>query len=313
MSRLERLINLVAALLDTSQPLPASEIRRRVPGYSEDQVAFRRAFERDKETLREMAIPIVVEHVIGADATVDGYRIPPEDYYLPELELAEDELAALHLASAAVHLEGANGMSALWKLGGALAEEGPAPTTAALPGSSHLGELFRASAESRRVRIRYRDQLRTVDPHRLAFRNGHWYLGATDLDKQAPRWFRLDRMTGPVEAEGPGTARSVPGPAEEAPPPPWATGGDRGVPARILVDADQAAWAASHVGASAVRARHPDGSVEIELEVTNRPAFRSFVLGFLDHAVVLGPDDLRRDIVDWLRSMTEETCAPATG
>ena len=44
-----------------------------------------------------------------------------------------------------------------------------------------------------------------------------------------------------------------------------------------------------------------DGGVVVELLVTNRDAFRSFVLGFLDHAEVLAPDELRTELVDWLQ------------
>jgi predicted ArsR family transcriptional regulator len=52
--RLERLINLVAALLQAERPLTAEELRNRLPGYAEDHGAFRRAFERDKEALRDL-------------------------------------------------------------------------------------------------------------------------------------------------------------------------------------------------------------------------------------------------------------------
>jgi proteasome accessory factor B len=37
--------------------------------------------------------------------------------------------------------------------------------------------------------------------------------------------------------------------------------------------------------------------------VTNRDAFRGFVLDFLDHAEVLGPPELRADLVGWLESV----------
>jgi proteasome accessory factor B len=46
--------------------------------------------------------------------------------------------------------------------------------------------------------------------------------------------------------------------------------------------------------------RRPDGSVVLRVAVTNRDAFRSFVLGFLDHAEILGPPDIRQQLIDWL-------------
>jgi predicted DNA-binding transcriptional regulator YafY len=57
------------------------------------------------------------------------------------------------------------------------------------------------------------------------------------------------------------------------------------------------------VGGEAVIEERGDGSVVIELPVTNADGFRSFVLGFLDHAEVLSPPELRDDIVAWLRTI----------
>ena len=96
--RLERLVNLTATLLDTRRPLTLDELAERMePRYPDDKTARRRQFERDKETLRELGIPI---NVVTADGfgSEQAYRIDPADYYLPELSLTEGELAALHLA-----------------------------------------------------------------------------------------------------------------------------------------------------------------------------------------------------------------------
>ena len=200
MHRLERLINLVAALLDSERPLTIDQLRTRLPGYAENDGAFRRAFERDKEALRELGVPLVTEPVDPAYPSVEGYRIPKESYYLRDPELAPDELAALHLAASAVRMEGANGVEALWKLGGELAEEGPSPAVAALPGADHLAPLFEAISARRRVTFTYRDRQRRIDPHRLSFRNGHWYLAGFDHDAGEDRSFRLDRLESDVVA-----------------------------------------------------------------------------------------------------------------
>ena len=65
--KLERLMNLVAVLLDTMRPLSAEELRDQVPGYPESGTTFHRAFERDKEDLRELGVPLVVEPIPGID------------------------------------------------------------------------------------------------------------------------------------------------------------------------------------------------------------------------------------------------------
>jgi predicted DNA-binding transcriptional regulator YafY len=58
-----------------------------------------------------------------------------------------------------------------------------------------------------------------------------------------------------------------------------------------------------HVGPDHVVASDDDG-IEVELPVTNRAAFRSFVLSFLEHAEVLDPPELRADVVDWLERVS---------
>ena len=302
MHRLERLINLVAALLDAERPLTVEELRERLPGYAEDKATFRRAFERDKETLRDLGVPIALEPVAAADPGVEGYRIPKEAYYLRDPGLAPDELAALHLAASAVRLEGANGVEALWKLGGEVSEQGPAPALAALPGAAHLAPLFAAISSRRRVTFGYRGRPRSVAPYLLSFRNGHWYLVAA-ADDAGERSYRLDRIESDVTPTGPEGAFEARPPGARRPAQPWELGEGDPVTARLLVDADQAGWAVGHVGRQSVEEWRADGSVVLAVPVANRDAFRSFVLGFLDHAEVLSPPELRDDLVAWLRRL----------
>ncbi|MSW92769.1 MAG: DNA-binding transcriptional regulator, partial [Actinobacteria bacterium] len=66
-SKLERLLNLTAALLATARPLTAEQLRGRLEGYPDADASFRRAFERDKDDLRQMGIPITIAEVPGSD------------------------------------------------------------------------------------------------------------------------------------------------------------------------------------------------------------------------------------------------------
>ena len=59
------------------------------------------------------------------------------------------------------------------------------------------------------------------------------------------------------------------------------------------------------LGAERVVARYDDGTVDVEVPCANVPAFRSWVLGLLDHAVVLSPPEVRAAVVEWLRSMVD--------
>jgi predicted DNA-binding transcriptional regulator YafY len=84
---------------------------------------------------------------------------------------------------------------------------------------------------------------------------------------------------------------------------PWQLGGDDPVTAELIVDADHAGWALGQLGEEAVKERRADGSLLLTVAVTNRDAFRTFVLGFLDHAEVVGPPELRLEIATWLQGL----------
>ncbi|MGN9840299.1 helix-turn-helix transcriptional regulator [Nonomuraea sp. H19] len=218
----ERLLNLVICLLATRRPLSAEQIRQVVPGYDRDgDEAFQRMFERDKNELREIGIPIDVVRDPWEDEP--GYRIERQNYELPEITLEPDEAAVLGLAAQvwqrASLAEAASG--ALLKLrAGGVATDQPVGTGAlelrvdtrdpAFPA------LWDAVRDRRVVRFDYRGagsetvRGRTVEPWGVVSRSGRWYLAGFDRDRQAPRAFRLSRITGPVAAVGKVGAVQVP-------------------------------------------------------------------------------------------------------
>src|SRR5437762_10211787 len=213
--RLERLTNLVAVLLETRRPLTLEEIVERVPGYPAERESYRRQFERDKATLREIGVPIALEALYAFDQET-GYRIHREDYELPPLDLTDDERVALHLAVTAVRLEGGApgvrgapetggsgggaGREALLKLGGLEGTAAPTlDTVAALPDVPALPALFDAYRRRARVTFAYRNDTRRLDPYGILFRNGHWYVVGFDCDREAIRAFRADRIESEVE------------------------------------------------------------------------------------------------------------------
>src|SRR4029450_3090782 len=92
-------------------------------GASPDALAaFRRSFERDKDDLRTMGVPLVVQEVPGVVPVVEGYRIPKDRYYLRDPGLTPEELAALRMAASVVQLEGLSAREGLLKLGGLVGE-----------------------------------------------------------------------------------------------------------------------------------------------------------------------------------------------
>ena len=94
----ERLLSLVVCLLSAGRYLTAAQIREAVPGYPESFEAFKRMFERDKEELRELGIPLETGFNSPGDDEA-GYRIPRQAYVLPEIRLEPDEAAVLSLAA----------------------------------------------------------------------------------------------------------------------------------------------------------------------------------------------------------------------
>jgi proteasome accessory factor B len=315
--RLERLTNLVAVLLETRRALTLEEIVERVPGYPAERESYRRQFERDKSTLREIGVPISLEAIYAFDQET-GYRIHRENYELPALDLTEDERVALHLAVTAVRLEGGAeesgggaGREALLKLGGF--EGTAAPTLAALPDVPALPALFDAYRRRARVAFTYRGDTRRLDPYGILFRNGHWYAVGFDPDREAIRAFRADRIESGIEPGPTGAFERPDGfdPASALRDEPWRFGDEAPIEALVLVAPTQAGWVEADLGSKAVAERRDDGSVVVRMAVTNRDAFRSFVLGLLDHAEVLAPPELRADVVAWLEALAGDS--PATG
>src|SRR5712691_3138114 len=94
----ERLLSLVVCLLSAGRFLTATQIREAVPGYPDSFDAFKRMFERDKDELRELGIPLETG-VSSAGEDEAGYRIPRQAYELPEIRLESDEAAVLGLAA----------------------------------------------------------------------------------------------------------------------------------------------------------------------------------------------------------------------
>ncbi len=209
----ERLLNLVICLLATRRPLSAEQIRQAVPGYDRDgDEAFQRMFERDKNELREIGIPIQVQRDPWEEEP--GYRIVRQAYELPDITLEPDEAAVLGLAAQVwrrASLAGA-ASGALLKLraGGVETDESPAGPLELRVDTRDpaFPALWEAVRDRRAVRFDYRAAgseavlTRTVEPWGVVSRRGRWYVVGHDRDRGAPRVFRLSRVAGEVRPVG---------------------------------------------------------------------------------------------------------------
>jgi proteasome accessory factor B len=313
MHPLERLINLVALLLEARRPLTFDQIRSLMPAYQHgDLASAKRMFERDKDTLREVGIPVELTPT-DAWEVEQGYRIPKEDYYLPEVSFTAEEVWALFVAA---HTPGESGEAelAFQKLSTgtetnvltAMAERTAAPGVDS--SGPHLGAIADALARRRALRFRYRPaqgkpSQREVDPYSLVFRGGHWYLVGLDRTRRDVRSFRLSRLVSPVKEIG--GASSVPEGFDasrllEAGP--WGLG-QPAARARIAFSPKVAWWAVRDVPGATVLKSRKDGWVEIDVPASQSDSFVSWILSFGPDARVYSPRPVRDQVVARLEAL----------
>ncbi|MCE9669426.1 WYL domain-containing protein [Myxococcus stipitatus] len=196
MDRTERILDLVALLLDAREPISWAELREHFPAdYGGSDDAAERKFERDKAELVELGFPLT--YVQGDDERRDGYIVDRDAYYLPEADLTKEELAVLYAAGSAALASGAfpgrdDLAHALRKIGFFAGESLPTPRVRMELGSVQAGQekevsarleqLWDACAGRKWVELTYASPKhpgttqRRVDPYGLALRRGVWTL-----------------------------------------------------------------------------------------------------------------------------------------
>lgn len=289
----ERVLNLLIYLLESPVPVTSNDVRNTIPGYADQgDEAFHRMFERDKQVLRRLGIPIKFEGG-GVWEMEEGYSVDPDEYAIPDPKLSDEERLALSVAARMVRLGGTEaGVGALLKLGGIESAGGLEPLGADLgEGIEVLGELFSAVAERRKVEFTYRNQARLVEPYGIAHHRGHWYLVGNTPEGQ--RMYRVDRLDNLEIMEESGAFKRPKGfdiktaVANQ----PWEAGVDPELTAEVRFDADVAWWAARSLGLP-----EPDEDLTTTMNVVNRDAFLGWVLSFGDSAEVIGPPELREAV-----------------
>lgn len=298
---IERILNLLAFLLSAGRPVTAAEIRRTVAGYDQEgDEAFRRTFERDKDLLRSLGIPLRLAFTDRWEVE-QGYLVDREEYSLPDPGLTDEERTALWLAAQVVRIGGlASEPAALFKLGGAPPPEAAEPVGADLGAvSTDLPLLFAAVAEAREAAFQYLGRERRVRPYGLVHRRGHWYLVGPQSGSPEVRTFRVDRLSGLRLGHRPGAFTRPAGfrAAEAVPSTPWEAGEEQTqVTVRFLPEV--AWWARRQLGSAAVIEEFPDGSLTARLRVGSIAAFIGWLIGFEDQAEVLDPPAVRTRILE---------------
>ncbi len=222
----ERLLNLYIMLLAQTRFAAKHDIRRALYGEYGDSAArddaFEKAFERDKEDLRELGVVIEVGSLDNYFEDEQGYRISPDTSSLPEITFEADEAAVLGIAARAweQHTLARATTQAMRKL----AAQGVEVDTSRLdlvPPSLRAEEpafdAFWEATQRRRV-VSFDYQRPGEEPARRQLRPwgvvrsaGRWYVVGFDVDRGAERVFRLSRVQGSVRTSGKAAAYVVPG------------------------------------------------------------------------------------------------------
>jgi len=316
--RTERLLSIVVLLLSSRRYLTAEQIRAAVIGYPQEQESFKRMFERDKEELRDLGIPLETGRSATADEEI-GYRISRQDYELPEIQLEPDEAAVLGIASRvwqSAALEGAATGAAL-KLRAASREADAEGETAQAPGiqprlttqEPAFGALWEAVRDRRPVAFDHvaggRSEVtrRTLEPWGVVNRRGRWYVAGHDRARGAPRVFRMNRIVGPVKLVGPPGSVTVPeGTDVREMVKDWDKPQTRKHNAVLRVRAD--AGFALHRWASQIEpdAAHP-GWDRLTIAYSDPDWYAGHLAWFGQDVVVLDPPELREAVIRRLKGV----------
>jgi len=316
----ERLLNLVAFLLSSRTAVPFSKIKGRVAGYDDaaSPEALEKRFDRDKAELRALGVPIVYEAM--DEHGHEGYRIPREQYFLPEIRLSVEEAAALAVVQS--YAKHAPGDPLARPLASALRKvQVDSPLTGAAaasvteqhalgvrseeaPGelSANLSVLADAVLRRRTTRFRYygigRDAVsdREVEPYGLAWHGRHWYLVGRDAAADALRQFRVDRIRGRVRARK-GAVFEVPSDfdvADHVSRPAFLLD-RRGTGERVVVElsADIAFMAREAMREGWEYHGLPGGGCLLEFDANDHAAVIRFVADHAERARIVSPPSLR--------------------
>ena len=270
-------------------------------------------FERDKDELRELGIPLETGTDSAAHDDEPGYRIARRDYELPEIALEPDEAAALGLAARlwqSAPLAGATG-SALLKLRAAGVEP-TAPPAALEPrvGASEpaFASCLSAVRDGRAIVFTYRTgggrapAVRHVEPWGVVSWRGRWYLVGHDTDRGAERVFRLSRIVG--EARGVGERGAVVAPLDLD---------LRAMAARMATEEPRmsasislrpgAGWELRRAATAAAEDPDRPGWTVVDVGFSDPERLADRVTGYGADAVVLAPPEAREAVVRRLTAL----------
>jgi proteasome accessory factor BC len=322
--KLIRQLSLIAYLMAERRPVTATEIRRDVEGYSDmTEDAFARRFYADRAELDALGIHLSVDKPAEGFSEQENYSLAPEAFFLPAIAFTDSELASLQTALSLLDGEFAYAEPlrlALQQLTWGRPSPLSSPSqrtvglgiTASAGGaelSARLAKIDTAIYRRKRIEFEYftmqtgRTELRRVDPYQLLFQGGQFYLVGLSHERGAVRVFRLSRIQGKVayatKAEHDFQRPADFDPREFANRVPWQLGEQ--VDAAEIWVSDRIAWQVErHFGAYG----EMTGNV-FRTRYSIPRLLVSWVLGFGEHARILGPSGLAREAEERLQRIVE--------
>lgn len=220
-SKSERLLNLLIMLLVQRRYVAKDRIREILyPDSSLD--AFEKMFERDKEELRSLGVPIEVGQMDAYFDDEPGYRVRPDRLALPDISLSADEVAVVGLATkvwqhAKLARATTEAVRKLTALGADLDVSALDIVEPRLNADEPSFDVFlEATQERQAVSFGYRrpgqteSMTRHLQPWGVTRYSGRWYVVGFDTDRGAERVFRLSRVEGLPRKVGSSGAYEVP-------------------------------------------------------------------------------------------------------
>lgn len=305
----ERLVNLTIALLATKRYLTKSEIFRTVDGYEGSDDSKERMFERDKDDLRNLGIEIEVGSFDPLFEDEAGYRIKPESYQFQLGEVNAEEITLLSLAAEAWRGAslGSSALTALNKLHAIGIESdtelllGLAP--AFVMEDENLEIAISAITSRTALSFTYLNeelepQSRALEPFAVTSRYGHWYILGRDLDRDALRIFRLDRISGVLKVQGRPGSFEIPKDIDVS----AAFSSSTDLRTAQIFLRDGRGLNLRNRANPVVDDETPIGWQKFEITYRDHQRFVEEVLWYGDDVVVETPRELRDEIIGYLKS-----------
>jgi proteasome accessory factor B len=223
-TKTERLLNLLIMLLVQRRYVSKDRIRMILYDDAPSVEAFEKTFERDKEELRSLGVPIEVGQMDPYFDDEPGYRIRADEFALPEISLEPDEASVV--AQATRVWDNARLAEATPDAVGKLTAAGLDLDLTALDiaqprlsADEPSFEVFWEATLTRRPvtfdyqRPAYAAPLtRHLQPWGVVRFSGRWYVVGLDTDRDQERVFRLSRVVGKARMSGrPGAFEIPPG------------------------------------------------------------------------------------------------------